>query len=299
MKTNKCYICGNNIDAESSLICPYCHTNLDSDILLKTNKLKTLKQEMLIYFINKEYSKIIIFLDNTHDSLLLEYFKNYSCIKLNKINKTTLYNNDLIYTEDELDYVINNMLENKDVFNKQDILKLISKSNNKDYYLNRLNNPSLYSKNKENEIRKKLFSLTTIPEVEQYDSTKQEGIAFIILSIITYILIALLIIIFSSKEMKYYMFNILYIIPSVILTSGITRVIPYDRIIKNKEDNKLIKFVKPLFTILLFIIVFYLSTLPSFLMFNDVKITFIFDHFKGMLTTPIEIFKQLPNEREL
>lgn len=299
MKTNKCYICGNNIDAESSLICPYCHTNLDGDILFKKNKLKTLKQEMLIYFINKEYSKIIIFLDNTHDSLLLEYFKNYSCIKLNKIYKTTLYNNDLLYIEDELDYIINNMLENKDIFNKQDILKLISKSNNKDYYLNMLNNPNLYSKHKEIELRKKLFPLTTIPEIKQYDSTKQEGIAFIILSIITYILLALLIIIFASKEMKYYMFDILYIIPSMLLTSGITRVIPFSVVNKTKQNNKLIKLLPSIITILLFILILYISTLPSFLIYNDVKVTFVFDHFKGLITTPIEIIKQFPNESEL
>lgn len=299
MKTNKCYICGNNIDIESTLICPYCQTNLDKDIILKTNKIKTLKQEMMIYFINKEYSKIIIFLDNTYNSLLLEYFKYYSYIKLNKPYITKLFDNTLSYSEDELDYIINNILENMNVFNKRDILNLISKSHNKDYYINIINNPIVYSKNKETELRKKLFPLTTIPEIEPYDSTKQEGIAFIILSIITYILLALLIIIFASKEMKYYMFNILYIIPSMLLTSGIIKIIPQNGIIKTKQNNKLIKLLPSIITILLFILILYISTLPSFLIYKDVKVTFIFDHFKELITTPIEIIKQFPNESEL
>lgn len=291
MKQNKCYICGNNIDLEKNQTCPFCLTSLDKDIILKTDKVKTLKHNMMIYFINKEYSKIIVFLDNNYNSLLLEYFKSYSYIQLNKPYTTKLYNDDLLYTEDELDYIINNILENTNIFNNTDILKLISKSKNKDYYLNILNNPTIYSKHKETILRIKLFPLTTIPETKQYDSTKQEGIALIILSGIAYILIALLIIIFTSKDMQYYMFNILYIIPSICLTCGIIKIIPLKQLFKNKYLSSLI-------IILLFIFILYLSTLPSFLIYNDVKITFIFDHFMGIITTPIEIIKQLPNESE-
>lgn len=280
---SKCYICGNKIDIEKNRVCPFCQTNLDIDIVSKSNKIKLLKYEMLIYFTNHEFNKIILFLNNTYNSMLLEYFKLFSYKSLNKQYETSLFIDKYDYSDEELHFIINHALENTNIFNVEDIEYLISLSKTKDIYISRLNNNEENTKIKEKELRDILFSLTTIPDQEPFDSTKREGVAFVILASIIYITFILFILIFTSSEQKYYAFNISFIIPSFILTIGIKRIKKYNMII----------------SLILFILILYVSTLIPFFIYNNVEITFLLDHFLGLLTSPLQLFKDIITGGEL
>lgn len=287
MKIYKCLVCGNSIQIKNSqdVICPNCNSHNDVDIVLKKDKLKVLKYDTYIYLINKEFKKITIFLDNTYNSLLLEYFNLYSHIRLNKeYNDQKFYNDTLDYTDQELDLIINHMFENLDIFDISKIMVMINKSNNKEKYINAINNlNNINEKYKEKELRELLFHRTKTYELLKYDGLKREGKVFVIISIVLYILTTLLILIFTQREAKYDMLVLTYIIPSYLLSSGINKMF--------------IKLKSKFFVFVMFIATLYTSTLLWYIVFNGLTIDVFFQHLIEIIKSPIDLIKTLLGDK--
>lgn len=274
MKKTKCLLCGGMIDISNNpTSCPHCQNSINYDLVTKTNKIELLKHDALMYIINNEYNKLLIFIDNNHNNLLLEYYRMYSYISLNKqYDKTKFYNNSLKYTDDELETIINHMIEHQYMFIKEDILQVINKSKNKNKYISILDKQQ-DEKVKEKELREKLFIKTKIPEAKETDFTKQEGISYIIIGSIIYIAFFLIVLIFTNKDLKYSLLNLLSIIPSILITRGIVRLY----INKNKI----------LFSILIFIGLLFIITLPGLIFSEKYN---ILTHIIGIIKSPIEFF---------
>lgn len=287
MKSYKCLVCGNKISSkeEHDIICPHCHSKNDIDILLKKDKLKVLKYDTYIYLINKEFKKIILFLDDTYNSLLLEYFKIYSHIKLNKeYDETIFYNKELDYTDQELDLVINHMFENSDIFDISKIMIIINKSNNKDKYINAIDNlNTINEKYKEKELRELLFHRTKVYELTKYDGLKREGKVFIYVSIALYILTTLLILLFTQKEAKYDMLVLTYILPSYLLSAGV--------------NKAFIRLKSKFFIFIMFAGTLYITTFLWFIVFEGVSLDMYIKHFIEIIKSPIDLFKTLLGDK--
>lgn len=281
MKKIKCLICGEQIKIEEQVIsnCPYCNTKLEYNLKLSENKIEQLKYEALMYIINKEYKKLLLFIDNNNNNLLLEYYRMFSYICLNKqYDKNLFFSLTLNYTEEELDMIILHMLENKQLFSDDEILLLINKSKNKEKYLDILNcnKASEYEKIKEKDIRETLFSKTKVPNIKEKDKEKEENKAKIIISTILYITFFLMVLIFTKKDLKYYLFNLLTIIPCIILCNSLPKLI--------FKDNGLI------IRIFFFIILLFVLTIPGLLFTKDYN---IINHIIGLVKSPFEFFEIL------
>jgi len=278
MKKSKCLICGGIINIQEEInICPHCNNEINYDVISKTNKIETLKHDALMYIINNEFNKLLIFVDNNYNNLLLEYYRMYSFISLNKeYDKNKFFNTNLSYKQEELETIINHMIEHQYMFSKEDILFMINKSNKKDKY-NRILNKEINEKIKEKELREKLFSLTNIPETKEIDTNQQEGKSYLIIGSLIYISFVLLIFIFTKKDLKYSLFNLSCIIPSIILARGLVKLIG-------------IKQAKLIIGILFFIGLIYILSLPGLVFTKDYN---ILTHVIGIVKSPIEFFTAL------
>ena len=281
MKKGKCLICGGVISLENENIskCPICNASINYSLIAKTDKVEQLKHDALMYTINKEYKKLLIFIDNNYNNLLLEYYRMFSNFKLgNKYDKSNFLNSKLQFNNLELDIIINHMLENQDVFSDEDILTLINKSNSKDKYISilKINKDKEYEKTREKDLRELLFSKTQVPVVKEIDRTKEENKLMIVVSLSIYILLFLFVLIFTNKTLKYSLFNLLCIIPSLFLTKPLSLLI--------FKNNKLIT------RIIVFVLTIYLLTIPSLLFTNDYN---LINHIIGLIKSPIEFFEVL------
>ena len=281
MKKIKCLICGEQlkIDNESLTSCPFCNSKLEYNLSLMKNKIENLKHEALMYIINNEYNKLLIFIDNNQGNLLLEYYRMYSFISLNKrYDKNIFYSMNLSYTNEELDLIILHMLEHKQLFSDEEILLLINKSENKLKYINILNcnKTNEYEKIKEKDIREALFLKTKVPNIKERDIEKEEIKAKIIISTILYIVFFLIVLIFTNKELKYYLFNLLTIIPCIILCGSLPKLF-------FKDTGLIIK-------ILFFVVLLFVLTIPSLLFTKDYN---IINHIIGLVRSPIDFFEIL------
>lgn len=281
MKKVKCLICGENIiiNEENITTCPQCKNEIDLDLLTKKDKIKTLKHEALTYIINNEYNKVITFIDNNYNSLLLEYYKMFSYISLKKeYNKDLFYNANLNYTSEELYNIIIHMIEHQDMFINEEIMQMIEKSEDKKILLDILNNKLTgeAERIKEQELRILLFNKTVIPQVKPYDRRKREGLAFMIISVIIYIVSFLLVLFFTDQTIKYYLFNVITIFISILLAIGIMKY-------KFKKNNIYL-------TILMVIGLLYVLTLPGLLFSDSYN---LLNHHVGLIKSPVELFVTL------
>ena len=102
MKKGKCLICGGVISLENENIskCPICNASINYSLIAKIDKVEQLKHDALMYTINKEYKKLLIFIDNNYNNLLLEYYRMFSNLKLgNKYDKSNFLNSKLVNPE--------------------------------------------------------------------------------------------------------------------------------------------------------------------------------------------------------
>jgi hypothetical protein len=133
-----------------------------------------------------------------------------------------------------------------------------------------------YEKTKEKDLRELLFSKTQVPVVKEIDRTKEENKLMIVVSLSIYILLFLFVLIFTNKALKYSLFNLLCIIPSLVLTKPLSLLI--------FKNNKLIT------RIIVFVLTIYLLTIPSLLFTNDYN---LINHIIGLIKSPLEFFEVL------
>lgn len=281
MNKVKCLVCGEQIKITNDNIsnCPCCNSSIAYELSLENDRTKQLKHEALIYIINKEYKKLLLFIDNNYNNLLLEYYRMFSFLSLDKeYNKDLFYSLKLEYTDEELDTIILHMLENKQLFSDDEILLLVNKTKNNEKFLDILNSnrTSDYEKTKEKDLREKLFSKTIVPIIKEKNKTKEENITLTILGIGIYILSFLIVLIFTKNELKYSFFNLLTIIPCIILCNSLPKLFL-------KDNRVLIK-------VALFVLLLFVLTIPSLLFTNDYN---ILNHIIGVLKSPLEFFETL------
>ena len=121
-------------------------------------------------------------------------------------------------------------------------------TDNPTYYLNILERTQnkIDEKTMEKDLREQLFSYTIIPTSSKKQETrKNEGKTFVILAIFLYIVLSIATILTSEKEIIYSMLNLSAIIPTIILTSGLSKII--------LKKNNILKSIL-LFIVLLFIV---------------------------------------------
>lgn len=283
MKKIMCPICGDNTQPfnNDSNYCSNCNSVIDLDLINKTNKIKVLKNKTLIYVINREFNKAITFLTDTYNNLLLEYYKAYCYISLNKeYDINNLYNEQLEYTEEELDILINHIFENYDSLKEINIIYFIKKTNNENKYLTILNNINNHNQDKvyEKDFREILFHKTFVPTINTYNSRKREGFSFLLIGFIFNIIniligfILLFQIIKCNIKIVYPLMILLNYIPSIIIVVGASKLI-----LKNKN-----LFI----SILLFIVTIYINTFGFTLITQGLSLTLFMDHFLSLFTSP-------------
>ncbi len=284
MKKYKCIICGNiiNLNNDKNITCEKCNTNYEYSFITKENKIKVLQKNIELLIINQEYNKANIYLDNTHNNILLEYYKVFVNRNLNKkYDDNKLFDFNYDYTNDELDVLLKHMIEHSYVFTNTEIEKLIQKSSNLDYYimmLSNINNSKFDKTIKEKELREKLFNKVNIIKMDKEDNRKKDGVYISLFSVALLIIFFAFIALFGNINIKYELINISFIIPCIILTIGLSKVLM-------KKDNKYI-------SILMFILLYYALTIPGFLMFDNIETNFFVDHFMGIIKSLFEIMME-------
>lgn len=287
MKNYKCLVCGNVIlNFNETNICPHCNCEIHKDIILKTNPIKVLKYKVFINCLNNDFNKNILLLENTYNNLYLEYFKMFTFKILNKqYDENIFFSNKYEYTEEELDFVINHMIEKRKIFNNENVYNYINNIPNNEKYLKILNNiNNINEKIKEKDLRTLLFDKTVIPVQSKYESRKKEGKAFLAVSCILYVLLIVIVLLMFDKSIKYQMMNIVLLLPSYILTTSISKIF-------FKKDKIYIN-------LLIFIFVFYFSTLICSFMCTNHDTNFIISHFNGLINTPADLIESLMNTME-
>lgn len=279
MKKLKCLICGEELYLKDELkACPTCGNVINYTLITKSNKIEVLKHDALIYITNREYNKLLLFIDNNQNNLLLEYYRMFSFLALQKqYDKTKFYSFTLNYSQEELDTIILHMIEHNYMFDIEDIKKTIEKSNCSTKYLNLLmtiNNEN--EKVKEKDLREQLFTKTKVITAKEKDNFKANSITLIIFGGILHVLIYFFVGLFSRPEIQYSFITMLCILPSVMTAIGVAR------LLKVHDSVILI--------ILMTIGCTYILSLPGLFFSNDYT---ILNHHIGVLKAPFEFFKTL------
>jgi len=290
MKKYKCLVCGwdiNDLDNK----CPNCNSNIDMDIITNTAKIKTLKYNSKLNIMNFNYKSNIILLQDTNNELLLEYYKMFSYKLLNKqYDESEFFDKQYKYTNEELDEVILHILEHRKLYSLDNINKIIDKSNTKNKYLDILqsiNSPN-YQKPIENDLRNLLFNQVSIPKTKAYDSSLEEGKSYILLSITLYIIFIAVVLLFSGSDIRNQVMNLALIIPGITLSKALIKII-YKYNIKYK-NNKIISFI---FTILIFLGIYYITTFIYYIIVNGFSSSMFLDHIKSLFNTPSDLIEIL------
>jgi hypothetical protein len=205
----------------------------------------------------------------------------YSFKVLNQeYDELSFFNSEFKYSNDDLDRVINHMIEHIGMFSKENVLLMVQKSENKDKYIEAINNiGSFNEKVKEKDLRDLLFSKTFIPVKQKNKTRKQEGSALFLLSMILYVLFIVIVLLMMDKDIKYQMMNIVLLIPSFILTKGLSKLLL-------KKDNFI-------YLIISFMVLYYITTLICSFMCKNYESNVFVEHFLGIINTPIDLFKSL------
>lgn len=308
MKKYKCPICGDNtlpLDDKNNY-CNNCLSVIDLELINKSNKIKVLKNNILIYLTNREYNKAITFLSDTYNNLLLEYYKLFSYTCINKeydINK--LYNEQLEYTQEELDIIINHIFENYKLLSFIDISYFISKCDNKNKYLDILNNINNHEsdKIKEKEFREILFHKTKVPFASKYDSRKREGFSLLIIALILNVVFNVLVVIISlilknslggwNSKISLYLGIVGSYVPCIPFTKGLTKLI-------FKKNNLLISLLFYIGSVYIYTFMFDLTmtSLINSISLEDFSIKFLIDHFINIINSPIKLIMELVKNME-
>ena len=279
MKKYQCPICGKMTEIDETIKkCNNCNTLINKELLNDETGEKKVKLGIAINALNRDFKTILTKTETLKNDLYIEYYKMYAskCLELN-YEEDDFFNHIIDISLDEQKTIILHMLEHIDIYNNKKVEEFINKTENNEYYLDILNTIKTLESEKiiEKEIRETHFSKTIIPYTKQIDNNKTEGKAFILLSCLLYVVFILIVLIFTDKDIKYQMFNISFIIPSLILLSGINKLLI-------KKKNIII-------SILLFIVIYYVSTLLITIPYQKQEINIFVDHFLGIINTPIDL----------
>lgn len=284
---NRCPICGYPINInENDKIekCQNCNSDIDLDILLKRDSLKLKKRKIRINAINKEFDKNIFLFEENSNDLFIEYYKLYCAKELNEPNDEFLFfNSEFQYIEKENIEVALHMIEHHELYNYDNIVRFINQyTEEKDKLLTILEkiNDKTNEKTEEKDLREQLFSHTFIPlSAKKYDSRRLEGKSFIFLSILLYIIFVIGVVLTADKEIIYSMLNLSLIIPTLVLTSGISKT-------ALKKNNILI-------FILMFIVLYYFISLIVTIPYHNDEGFVLYTHLKAILYTPVDLIVTL------
>lgn len=274
MKKYYCLVC-KSVITEHDTYCSNCHTEINRKIIFEKNNLESLKHNIKMYIISKEYKRCLNLLIDTNNQLVLEYYKMF-CSKMlsNAYDETNFFDKKLEYTNEELDEIILHMIEHHTLFDINKIKTLASLSENNEKLVKILNKIETNEEmlGKDRELRENLFKRTIVPELKPVNSYYKEAKSYLYLSIVLYVILYLLVIILVNKDIKYQFMNISFILPTILLSKSLTRYI-----LKKKNI---------LFSILIFVITYYLTTLIGSLIWNEINFNIFINHFKAIINTP-------------
>ena len=279
----RCPTCGYPIDIQKDKdikICQNCNAELDLDILLKTDDQKIIKRKIKINALNKEFKQNQYYFEEETNDLYISYYKLYCAKEINQnIDENKFFKSNYEFIGEENIEVALHMIEHHDLFELSNIEMFINKYiDNPTYYLNILEK----TKNKANEkimekdLREQLFPYTVIPVgSKKQDPRKNEGKTFVILAIFLYIVLFIAVILTTDKEIIYSMLNLSAIIPTIILTSGLSKII--------LKINNILK------SILLFIVLYYFITLIVTIPYHNEEGFILYTHLKAILYAPLDV----------
>ncbi len=281
MKKYHCLIC-NSLVNENETHCSYCHSEINQDIVFKRDSIEVLKHNVKLNAIACEYKRNLNLLIETYDELVLEYYKMYCSKAINKpYNETDFFDKKLNYTDEELDMVIVHMIEHSYLFTMEKIKAFSKLSKSHEKILRIIENIEVNEdkKGEDKDLRELLFTKTVVPSLKPIDPYYKEAKSFLYISIILYIVLYLVVILVFDKTIQYELMNITFILPSVILARALTRYI-----LKKKNI---------FFTILMFISIYYSSTLLGSIIWNGIDFNIFFNHMKNIIKTPEQLIKAL------
>lgn len=278
----KCPTCGYPIDIKNNdiKICQNCNADLDLDILLKTDNQKLIKRKIKINAMNKEFKQNQYYFEEETNDLYISYYKLYCAKETNqKVDEKEFFASNYEFVGEENIEVVLHMIEHYNLFELSNIKMFINKyTDNPTYYLNILERTQnkIDEKTMEKDLREQLFSYTIIPVGSKKQETrKNEGKTFVILAIFLYIVLSLATILTSEKEIIYSMLNLSAIIPTIILTSGLSKII--------LKKNNILK------SILLFIVLYYFITLIITIPYHSKEGFILYTHLKAIIYAPADV----------